>query len=403
MKVTIFSQFFPPEMEPTGFMINSLVKYLSNKNYKVDVICGFPNFPSGKFLDRNFLSFFRKRKINNYFIKNVYVVPSDNKNNIKRIINYLSYMFTSFVVGCFSERKDIYIASSPPIFVALSCLLVSKIKNGKFILDVRDIWPESAIQMGSIKNKFIINIFTILEKLLYKHAEEIIVATPGMVSIVRNKCSSEKKITYIPCGITVPQDLPSKIHHPLINKDNKLNLLYAGLHGHAQNLVTLCELAYKLQDYTDIHLYLVGDGPDKHNLVSNKKYKDLDNLTFIEPVSRDVIRDIYCSVDCAFVPLKDLEVFKTVFPSKTFELWSYGLPTIVGVGGEIDKIISKYDCAISVLPDDVDSYFSSVIKIYESVDLSYYRDKAYHVSKNHFSYDICNPMFEKVIMRCFND
>lgn len=403
MKITIFSQFFPPEMEPTGFMVSSLVKYLSKKKYKVDVICGFPNFPSGKFIDRSFFSFFRKRKIDNYYLKNVYVVPSDNKNNFKRIINYVSYMVSSFIVGCLSERKDVYIASSPPIFVALSCLLVSKIKNGKFILDVRDIWPESAIQMGSINNKLIIYIFEILENLLYKHAAEIIVATPGMVNIVRDKCTNNKKITYIPCGISVPEELPKKIQHPLINKDKRLNFLYAGLHGHAQNLKTLCELAHKLQDYTDIHIYLIGDGPDKHNLLNNQKFKDLINLTFIDPLSRDDIRDVYCAVDCAFVPLRDLDVFKTVFPSKTFELWSYGLPTIVGVGGEIDKIISNYGCAISVLPDDVDSYLSAVIKIYKSEDLSYFREKAYYVAKNHFSYDICNPLFEVVIKRSLND
>ena len=105
--------------------------------------------------------------------------PSDNKSNIKRIVNYTSFLIFSFIRGAFLKAPDIVIATSPPIFAALSGLLVAKLKGSKFVLDIRDIWPESAVQMGNIKNKFIINLLEKLELFLYTNSDLITVATPA--------------------------------------------------------------------------------------------------------------------------------------------------------------------------------------------------------------------------------
>ena len=193
MRVTIFTQFFPPEMEPSGFMFDSFASYLAKQDRikQIDVISGFANFPQGKFINRDWLSFFRTTKKNGIIHHNVFVVPSDNKSNIKRIINYTSFLFTSFIRGLFLKSPDIVIATSPPIFSALAGLIVAKIKGSKFVLDIRDIWPESAIQMGSIKNKFIIKLLEKLEIFLYKNSSLITVATPGMVDLVKEKMAAE--------------------------------------------------------------------------------------------------------------------------------------------------------------------------------------------------------------------
>ena len=404
MKVSIFSQFYPPEMEPTGFMIKSLAKYLSQKNEvdSIDVICGFPNFPSGKFIDRKWYQIFRVSSFKKFKLINVLVFPSDNKNNFKRIINYLSYMISSFFFALFNTKKDIYIASSPPIFVAISCLAIAKLKRGKFILDVRDIWPESAIQMGSLNNKFVIKIFEYIEIILYKNADEIIVATPGMSKIIEKKLNSNNlKISYIPCGIDIPklEDISLKNSANIINK-KKFSVLYAGLHGHAQNLSVICETAIKLKEKSNIHFYLIGDGPDKLNLTQNPKYSNLKNLSFYDPVSRDEIRSIFQEVSCALVPLKDLKIFKNVFPSKTFELWSFGVPTIVGVGGEIDSIIENYSCGVVAEPDNPDSYKDSILSLYEDEErLKKISKSCRNVAATKFSYESCNKDFLNIIKR----
>jgi len=408
MKILIFSQFFPPEMEPTGFMFNSFSIHLakSKRVSHVEVICGFSNFPEGKFNDRKWYSFFRTRNKSGVKISNVFVIPSNNKSNLKRIINYTSYLITAFIKGIFSKKPDIIVASSPPIFAAIAALIVAKLKRAKFILDIRDIWPESAVQMGSISNVKIIKILEYFEKVLYKNADLITVATPGMINIVRSKIpEKEIKIEYIPCGVSIPdeQDVLAKGGNPFDEEDhNKFCVLYAGLHGHAQKLSTIIDAANILRDRSDIVFYFIGAGPNKDFVVDYANDLMLTNVRFLPPVSRDLIRRYYVFAGCGIVPLQDLNIFKNVFPSKTFELMSYGVPSIVGVGGEIAKVIDKSKAGISVSPEKAKSYVAAIERY--SSDTNYRleaKNNAYKTAKSDFDYDVINENFEDLLYEVF--
>ncbi|MBA6364327.1 glycosyltransferase family 4 protein [Colwellia sp. BRX8-4] len=404
MKVVIFSQFFPPEMEPSGFMFGSLAKFLAKgeKIEKVDVICGFANFPSGKFIDRKWYSLFKRSRQDGVNIHNVIVVPSNNKSNIKRILNYTSYLFTGILKGVFIKSPDVVIATSPPIFAALAGLIVAKLKGAKFVLDVRDIWPESAVQMGSINNKKIISILEWIELLLYKNASLITVATPGMVDIVRSKIPKQNTpIKYIPCGVAIPadNDLERVGVSPFQEIDHgKFCVLYGGLHGHAQNLTTLVDAASLLKKRDDIVFYFIGSGPDKDRVVEYASSLGLSNIKFLSPVTRDEIRRYYIFAGCAIVPLQDLQIFKNVFPSKTFELMSYGVPTVVGVGGEIGKLIESSGAGQSVKPESPEDYSNAIVRY---ADDESYRNKvslsAIETAKNSFDYEVVNNEFEELL------
>ena len=404
MKVVVFSQFFPPEMEPSGFMINALATHLSvsDKCERVDVICGFPNFPSGKFLDKKWLSIFHSYKLNKLNIHNVIVIPSDNKSNLKRICNYFSYLISSVLKGVFINSPDVVIATSPPIFSGLYGLVVAKFKRSKFVLDVRDVWPESAVQMGNLNNKYIIKILESLELALYKNSSLITVATPGMVDIVKRKIDGKQiPVEYIPCGVRIPkqENLVKNGENPFGNIDkDKFCVLYGGLHGHAQNLTTLVDSANLLQKREDIVFYFIGDGPDKERVENYASSLNLTNLRFLPPVSRTQIRRFFLFAGCAIVPLQDLDIFKNVYPSKTFELMSYGVPSIVGVGGEIGKLISETGAGVSVTPESSKEYVEAIVKFAD--DMAFREQtskKAIEVSKQSFDYNVVNLKFEDLL------
>lgn len=409
MKVVIFTQFYPPEMEPSGFMFNSLAKFLAKSDNveRVDVVCGFTNFPSGKFIDRKWYSLFKQSRQDGVNVHNVIVVPSDNKRNIKRIINYTSYLFTAILKGAFMKAPDVVIATSPPIFVALAGLVVTKLKGAKFVLDVRDIWPESAVQMGSIKNKKIIGLLEWLELLLYKNASLITVATPGMVDMVRNKIGKlDTPIHYIPCGVTIPREdeLKKEGGSPFKESDHdKFCVLYAGLHGHAQNLTTLVDAANLLKQRENIAFYFVGTGPDKDRIVEYASSLNLPNVRFLPPVSRGEIRRFFVFAGCAIVPLQDLQIFKNVFPSKAFELMSYGVPIVVGVGGEIGKLIESTGSGQSVKPESHTEYSAAILRY---ADDEIYKDKvsskAIETAKRNFDYEVLNKGFEELLITLYN-
>jgi len=404
MKVVIFSQFYPPEMEPSGFMFSSLAKFFgkSDKFERVDVVCGFANFPKGKFIDRKWYSLFKKSSNDGVNIHNVMVVPSDNKRNIMRIINYTSFCISAILKGVFLRAPDIVIATSPPIFAALAGLVVAKLKGAKFVLDVRDIWPESAVQMGSINNKIIIRILEWMELLLYKNASLITVATPGMVDIVRDKIKSlDTPVKYIPCGVTIPseQGIIKTGVSPFQKSDHtKFCVLYGGLHGHAQNLTTIVDAANILKYREDIVFYFIGAGPDKDRVVEYAVSLNLSNVKFLAPVTRDEIRRFFVYSGCAIVPLQDLQIFKNVFPSKTFELMSYGVPTVVGVGGEIGKLIESTGAGQSVQPESPDGYSQAILRYADDcVYRDEVRDKAIESAKNNFDYEVINKEFERLL------
>lgn len=404
MKVAIFTQFYPPEMEPSGFMFHSLAKHLSNSPdiEEVDVICGFANFPSGKFIDRKWYAIFSSKKEGKVNVHNVIVVPSNNKSNIKRIINYVSYLFTSFIRGLFLKSPDIIVATSPPIFAALSGLLVAKIKGAKFALDVRDVWPESAVQMGSIKNKYIVMFLEWLEKFLYTHSTLITVATPGMIDIVKSKLPNlNTPVVYIPCGVTIPEQkatIESGLD-PFAVADDEFTVLYAGLHGYAQNLTTLVDAAKIVSNNDKIKFFFIGDGPDKDRVVKYAEELNLKNIKFLDPVPREMIRRYFVFAKCAVVPLQDIMIFKNVFPSKTFELMSYGVPSIVGVGGEIGNVIETSGAGISVQPENPESYAAAILKY--ANDEQYrkrVKENAIATAKKDFDYDVINKNYETLLI-----
>ena len=406
MRVVIFSQFFPPEMEPTGFMFHSLSMHLakSHKIENIEVICGFPNFPEGKFINRNWYSLFRKKNEEGVNINNVMVIPSDNKSNIKRIINYTSYLVTSTLRGIFLKSPDIVVASSPPIFTALAGLIVAKLKRAKFVLDIRDIWPESAVQMGSIKNGKIIKFLEWLEILLYKNADLITVATPGMVDMVQLKVPGVVlQVEYIPCGVNIPDEssIGAVGVNPFEKEDqDKFCVLYAGLHGHAQKLTTIIEAANVLRDRNDIVFYFVGAGPDKNRVVKYASDLKLSNVKFLDPVPREVIRRYYVFAGCGIVPLQDLKIFKNVFPSKTFELMSYGVPSIVGVGGEIAKVIEASNAGQSVIPENSEQYALAIDRYASNPEYRLeIKHNAYEAAKWSFDYKVINKKFEDLLVK----
>ena len=119
---------------------------------------------------------------------------------------------------------------------------------------------------------------------------------------------------------------------------------------------------------------------------------------FFDPVERNEIRTIYCKVNTAIVPLKDLDVFKTVFPSKTFELLSFKIPTIVGVGGQISELLTKKSAALCVKPDDSLGYSKAITDLYESKDL--YEKISFNgrkLTEEMFDYKITNNQFKEII------
>jgi glycosyltransferase involved in cell wall biosynthesis len=175
-KIVIISNYYPPEMGAAANRIRNLAEGLQQKGNEVIVICPLPNYPKGKIFKKYSGKFSVKEVTNKIKIKRYWIFPSKSKNAFIRLISMLSFAWSLwFSVFSFLKRKpDVFIINSPPLLVGLSGLLLSKILKGKTILNVSDIWPLSALELGVIKRGFFYTLFERIEKTNYKLAYKII-------------------------------------------------------------------------------------------------------------------------------------------------------------------------------------------------------------------------------------
>lgn len=265
-------------------------------------------------------------------------------NDFKRIVNMGSFMLAFFLRGLFKKKPDVLIASSPHLFTAFSGWLLSRIKRCPFVLEVRDLWPDSLIKMDGIKNSFIIRFLTWMESLLYRKADQIIVLTEHQRKFIAAKGIDREKIALIPNGIVVDSWQPdakrrAEYKRKLGVAEDDFVAIYTGAHGPANALEYVVKAGEYLPEKTAI--VLIGNGPEKERLLQLKKEKGIANVHFLDPVPKSEIFHYTEAADCGIISLADNEIFRGARPNKLFDYAFIGQPIITTVDGEVREIVES--------------------------------------------------------------
>jgi glycosyltransferase involved in cell wall biosynthesis len=265
-------------------------------------------------------------------------------NDFKRIINMGSFAAIFFLAGLFKRRPDVLIASSPHLFTAFSGWMLAKLKRCPFVLEVRDLWPDSLIKMGGLKNKHVVKLLTWMESFLYRKADKIIVLTEHQRKFIADKGIDPDKIELIPNGIVVSSWEPNPAKRAEFRRkmgvpEDDFVAIYTGAHGPANAL----QYVVKAGRYLDpgISIVLIGDGPEKEKLIRIKREEGLDNVYLLDPVPKAEIFDYTQAADVGIISLADNEVFRGARPNKLFDYTFVGLPIVTTVDGEVREIVEK--------------------------------------------------------------
>ena len=372
LRILYLSQYFPPEVGATQSRAFDMVNYLVEQGLKVTVITEFPNHPSGVIPSRYSGKFYERETVNNIDIIRVWVKPSRKKNFVNRIIFYLTYCVNAILAGLvLKEKYDLILATSPPLFTALSGLILHWTKRAKYIVEIRDLWPESAISLGELNNKIAIKCAKKLEELCYLHADNIIVVTNGIQTRLQADGVSAQKITLIENGADTDKfhflsDIRNKIRLDQ-NWQDKFVVLYAGTLGVAQGLELVIKAARELSERPDIHFLFIGEGPVKSYLMLLTKNWKLRNITFMAEIPRDLIPSYLSAADIALVPLREIELFQGVVPSKLFDAWACECPVILGVDGEARQLLESCQGGFFVIPENVDSLVTTLLSAVQNI------------------------------------
>jgi len=376
MRILFLTDNFPPETNaPATRTYEHCLKWIS-MGYKVTVITCFPNFPRGKVFDGYTNKLYQKENVDGITVIRVWSYITANNGFVKRIIDYISYALTSFLFGLF-VKTDLIIATSPQFFTAISGKMLSVFKRIPWVMEVRDLWPDSIAAVGAMNKSS--KPFKILKKIehhLYLRASKIVVVTDSFKKyIIKEHQIKTEKVGVFKNGVLISNFKKPKPNDVMTLKEslgieNKTVISYIGTHGLAHGLEFILESISKISN-PDLHFLFIGDGAEKQNLIEYSKTLHSKNFTFLESVTKSEIPLYIDLSDYSLVNLKKSDEFKNVIPSKIFENIAMYKPILLGVEGESKKLIESYKVGVCFEPDNTKSFIDAVSKIQCIDDFSF--------------------------------
>lgn len=368
MKILFITDNFPPEINAPANRTHEHCKEWVKLGAEVTVITCFPNFPKGKVFESYKNSWRKEEDLDGIRVIRVWSYITENSGFIKRILDYISFGITSFLHGLFI-KADVVIGTSPQFFSAMSAWQISLFTGRKWVMEVRDLWPESIIAVGAMKNKNLIKFLEWVELLMYKSADKIIVVTDTFKAKISDRNIYSDKIKVFKNGVDLSKFYPASKPIELSKKlglEEKFIVAYIGTHGLAHGLDFILDQAFEIKDeYPCIHFLLLGDGANKANLEKRAQDEEIKNVTFLPSVSKKEVLQYLHLMDVALVNLKKSDTFKTVIPSKIFEAAAVEKPILLGLEGETKQIVESYHAGVCYEPENGEAFKEALFHLFE--------------------------------------
>lgn len=279
------------------------------------------------------------------------------KNNWRRTWNMLSFAMNVVRIGLsVGESPDCIVGSSPHPFAALAAWVLARAKRARFVLELRDLWPQALVDMGIPESSPSVRAMRVLEKFLYQAAQSIVILAAGSRQYLAVRGIDSRKVAFIPNGVHLGDfDSRTDVSREELRAKygfTGFTVVYTGAHGAANSLGTVLDAAPKLKQVGDLQIVLIGDGPEKEWLVSRAQEQELSNVRFLDPVPKGEIPDVLRAADGALITLRDVKAFSYgISPNKLFDYMAARKPIICAVSGDIGALVRESGCGFSVAPE----------------------------------------------------
>jgi len=334
-RILIISQQYPPEKSGNASRIYDMSMHLSAIGNDITILCPFPSFPPGTFP--------RIWKVKeNEQISNVNVIrlwtwqPGTlNPGFFERVLYYGIFPLHVLISILFlSNRYDIIITSSPPLFTHIPGFFAKIFQKKIWIMDIRDLWIDASISLGFLKKNSLSEKFSRkFEKACLHHADLIGVTTKELGRRLTQVPSVTEKIVHIPNGVDIRHFFPQK------EIKKKRQFVYTGNIGHAQDLELVISAVKSIQETHPVQFLLSGGGDIEQHLKEVVNDYHLDHeVIFLGPQHRENIPIILNEALFGVAPLKNLETLEYAAPTKVYEYMACGIPFLATGKGEIVNI-----------------------------------------------------------------
>lgn len=367
MRVLFLSDNFRPESNaPAARLYEHAVRWV-RAGHEVSVITCAPNFPEGKVYPG-----YRNRWYSIEWIDGIRVVRvksfiTANEGFLLRTLDYVSFMFTSFVAGLFERRPDVVVATSPQFFCAVGGWALSAVRRLPFVFELRDLWPASIEAVGAMRPSRALRILEKIELFLYRRADAIVAVTESFRADLVRRGIPGQKIHVVMNGVDREYFSPRPVDPELsaaYGTAGKFVVGYLGTHGLAHNLPRVLEAAELLRARTDVVFVFAGSGAGRRQVEEIVAERVLTNVRLIPRQPKEVMPRLWSLCDLTLVPLRDSPVFSTVIPSKIFESMGMGIPILISVpAGEAVEIVLAARAGVAVPPGDSNSMAQEIERL----------------------------------------
>ena len=364
MNILLIHQYFLEEDDPGGSRWNEFSRIWTDQGHTVTVLGGMMHYNGKEKKPEYKGKYFVKKQQGAVTVYRCHVSEAYNKSFIGRLWGYFSFMFSAFYAGMFKAKGkyDVVIVTSPPLFVGATGYLISRLKRIPFVFEVRDLWPESAIDTGVITNKLVIRLAYWVEAFIYRTATLINVLTPAFFNALRDKKGiAASKLIQISnaADFSLSEKLLRDFDRKAFRKQHDLErhfvITYVGAHGVANHLEQLLDAGVALSD-TNVLFLLIGQGMEKERLVKMANERNIRNVRFLDSVPKaEVFRYILASEMGASV-LKRVDTFKTVYSNKTFDYMSCKKPILMAIDGVSRELVEAAGAGVYVEPENTEEY-----------------------------------------------
>jgi glycosyltransferase involved in cell wall biosynthesis len=364
MRFIILTQYYPPETGAPQNRLSDMARRLKKAGHEVWVLTAKPNYPCGVIHPGFERGLWIKSQQDGIPVIHCWIYPTRSKRIIFRLLNYFSFVICAAIVGIFTLPKaDILLAESPPLFISLTAYWLSRIKHAKMIFNVSDLYPDTAISLGMLKQIWLQKLFYLFEAWSYKMSSAVTGQTEGIVSSIRKRFP-KKPVFLLTNGVDIDYLLAN---NELENKktENEFIIGYAGILGYAQNLNTVIQTAHLIQDQSDIQFHLYGDGPLRDILCEQIDTLGLKNVKVLGHRSHDEIIKLLPTWNVGLVPLANTPLMAGALPSKMFEVMGARLPVLLSAPqGEASNLILRANAGVWVQPESPKELAEAILDLY---------------------------------------
>jgi len=359
------AHYYPPEVNAPASRLSEHARIWREAGHEVTVVTCAPNHPAGQLYPGYRNRLWQEETVDGIRVIRLWTYLAANEGFLPRIANYLTYLFSVLVWMWRLPRADIVMSTSPQFFCGLAGWFLKRDKR-PWVLEIRDLWPESIVTVGAMKRGAVIRAIEKVEAFAYRKADLVVSVTDGFVPHIRAH-RAKGPIAVIKNGVDLSRFASDPAAADAFRAEHGLTgkfvASYVGTHGLAHGLQAVIAAAERLRDRDDIAFLMVGGGAQRDTIKTIRDAKGLTNIVMLDQLPKAAMPAVWGASDAALVLLKRVDTFKTVIPSKMFEAMALGVPMILGVEGEAKALMEAGGAGIAITPEDDAELATAILRL----------------------------------------